>query len=92
MIACKPPATGVHNPASGKLPTPIAMNFHELPLRRHSLSTYGEIPEANSYHALEAIVRRGYEQCQNSDRFASSPSQPVSVDSAPPVSRYFAGH
>jgi hypothetical protein len=27
MIACKAPATGVHNPAISKLPTPIAMNL-----------------------------------------------------------------
>jgi hypothetical protein len=31
MIACKPPTTGVHNPGSGKLPTPIAMNPAKSP-------------------------------------------------------------
>src|SRR5580693_450371 len=31
MIACKVPATGVHNPASSKLPTPIAMNLAKIP-------------------------------------------------------------
>ena len=55
--------------------------FRHLPrFRKHDKPKsllWGEIDSAsvvtNSYHALEARVRRRYEQCQSSDGFVISP-------------------